>query len=103
MKSTAKNMAHGMEHTTFGAPLLAYGIVDAWIVDSHQTSRRLFVVTGVSQVIGRMSVPEINTANLHIGKKVRVKLQKYPFKDWGMLEGRIYALQYSMRGYRGVD
>lgn len=91
-----KTMAHGMEHTyrleSPIAGLLEY--VDA--LDRGQSVKQadvLFVVTPASsQVIGRMSVPEINTANLHIGKKVRVKLQKYPFKDWGMLEGRIYAI-----------
>lgn len=91
-----KTMAHGLEHSfQLEAPvagLLEY--VDA--LDQGQSIKPddvLFVITPPSNsVIGRMSVPELNTANLHIGQKVRVKLQKYPFKDWGMLEGRIYAV-----------
>lgn len=90
------SMVHSMEHMyNLRAPtsgLLEYfEILDAGQMISSQDP--MFIITpGENRTIGRMSIPESNTAELKKGKVVRVKLNKYPFKDWGVLEGEIISL-----------
>lgn len=89
-------MIHSMEHlynlraSTSGF-LEYFEILDAGQLISSQDP--MFIITPEAhQSIGRMSIPESNTAELQKGKLVRVKLNKYPFKDWGVLEGEVLSV-----------
>jgi multidrug resistance efflux pump len=53
----------------------------------------VFVITPFNnETIGKISVPEYNTADLEVGQTVRIKLEKYPFEDWGMLQGQVASI-----------
>lgn len=90
------SLVHSMEHMyNLRAPTA--GLLEYFeILDAGQmigTQDPMFIITPEeNRTIGQMSVPESNTAELEIGKPVRVKLNKYPFKDWGILEGEISSM-----------
>lgn len=58
------------------------------------TGERIATVipTDSMQVIGKMFIPSIGFAKVKIGQQVNIKLNGFPYMEFGMLKGRISAL-----------
>lgn len=41
------------------------------------------------RLVGRMSVPTINSGKIHPGEKVLIKLDNYRFQEYGIIEGKV--------------
>lgn len=52
----------------------------------------LTVAPAGSQFQGLVKVPQANLGKLHEGQTVLIKLQGYPFREYGMVEGRLSQL-----------
>ncbi len=46
----------------------------------------------IDKIIGRLTLPIRNSGKVKEGQKVIVKLDNYPFEEWGSLEGRIISI-----------
>ncbi|MCB9081680.1 MAG: HlyD family efflux transporter periplasmic adaptor subunit [Lewinellaceae bacterium] len=87
---------HGLEHA-YQIESPAAGVLEfVDIFDQGQylvAGDLLFNITPFdNRIIGQMALSEANTADLRIGQSVRIKLNKYPFQEWGILEGVIQSV-----------
>ncbi len=67
-------------------------VFDIW--NEHQNieaGTTLFTVVpeDVDEIIGRVTLPIRNSGKVKLGQKVLIKLDNYPFEEWGSLEGEI--------------
>lgn len=87
---------HAIEHANhIEAPadgLLEF--VDVLDRDQYLASGELLfqIIPEDNRVIGRLSLPETNTAALRPGQTVRIKLNKYPAQEWGILKGEVASI-----------
>ena len=51
---------------------------------------------GTSKLIGKLRFPEQNTGKVTIGQKVLVKLDSYPYQQYGMLVGMVENIAISL-------
>ncbi|AMR32035.1 secretion protein HlyD [Mucilaginibacter sp. PAMC 26640] len=51
-----------------------------------------YINTGNDQFFGQINVPQANLGKVRLGQEVLIKLQSYPFEEYGMLRGRISYL-----------
>lgn len=47
------------------------------------------------QLVGRMSVPSVNSGKVKTGEKVLIKLDNYRFQEYGIIEGRVQNISMS--------
>ncbi|MDQ1098778.1 HlyD family secretion protein [Chryseobacterium camelliae] len=47
------------------------------------------------QLVGRMSVPSVNSGKVTTGEKVLIKLDNYRFQEYGIIEGRVQNISMS--------
>lgn len=59
------------------------------LVSGHEV---FYINTGNDQFFGQINVPQANLGKVKVGQEVLVKLQSYPFEEYGMLRGRISYL-----------
>lgn len=43
-------------------------------------------------LLGRMAVPAVNSGKIETGQKVLIKLDNYPYQEFGIIEGRVKAV-----------
>ncbi len=90
------SLVHSLEHQyQIEAPtegLLEYfEALDAGQMVSGQDP--VFIITPFNnETVGKISIAEYNTADLEVGQTVRIKLEKYPFEDWGIINGQVASI-----------
>ena len=46
----------------------------------------------VEKLIGRMIIPITNSGKVSVGQDVIIKLDNYPYQEWGSLKGRVNTI-----------
>lgn len=51
-----------------------------------------FVMPSGSDLVGEMELPQLNSGKVKIGQKVLIKLNAYPYQEFGLVNGRIISI-----------